>query len=167
MVTGKGSVLRLGLEQVAWLRHKLDVLLARAVSGYPLTDEPEVEEPVAVDPSWLTSAQAAARVMLSYQVFLRRARVRGVRPVHRAGSVLVLGRGAASAFGCGRREQRRVGGRTVGDGPRDPGGTGERFAARAEDLQLWSSDRRARAGPHWTHGRWRGWDSSALQLSHV
>ena len=56
-----------------------------------MTDEPEVEEPVAVDPSWLTSAQAAARVMLSYQVFLRRARVRGVRPVHRAGSVLYWG----------------------------------------------------------------------------
>ncbi len=85
VVTGKGSVVRLTTEQVSWLHHKLSVLLSRDQAG---RRHEEPEQPVALDPAWLTSTQAAARLGVSYQVFLRRARTRDVAPVHRVGSVL-------------------------------------------------------------------------------
>lgn len=87
-VTGKGSVLRVTVEQAGWLRHKLDVLFARLgvdAGAYPAVEEQK--SALTLDPSWVTSAQAAMRLGLGYRAFLRRVRALDAVPVHEVGKI--------------------------------------------------------------------------------
>ena len=84
VVTGKGSLVRMTIEQAAWLRHKLEVLLTRFETREALAVPANI---LSVDSSWLTSREAAMRLGIGSNEFWVRVRRLDAVPVHRNGRV--------------------------------------------------------------------------------
>jgi hypothetical protein len=88
-IVGKGSVLRLTVEQAGWLRHKLDVLLIHVDSRPSVNKDSggDIVDKLNPPEGWLTSRQVAARLGIKSRAFWPIVDRHKFIPVHRDGHV--------------------------------------------------------------------------------